>query len=126
MLSNSSIIQFVFSFSLKTGKVKEKVYGKQKVYAIDQDLVSSPDALNITQMDAKISELTRQNAEDEAFIKKAETELKILNCTISIAKATSQLKTVFELSCHLCLSFYKNLINSFMFYSSVKKMKQWN
>ncbi|EFX89589.1 proteasome [Daphnia pulex] len=74
------------------GKVMEKTYGKQKVYAINQDLVSSPDDLNITEIDAKISELTRQNAEDEAFIKKAESELKILNSTLSIAEATSQLK----------------------------------
>jgi 26S proteasome regulatory subunit (ATPase 3-interacting protein) len=75
----------------------EKTYGKQKVYAINQDLVSSPDDLNITEIDAKISELTRQNAEDETFIKKAESELKILNSTLSIAEATSQLKMVFSI-----------------------------
>ncbi|XP_046646824.1 homologous-pairing protein 2 homolog [Daphnia pulicaria] len=78
------------------GKVMEKTYGKQKVYAINQDLVSSPDDLNITEIDAKISELTRQNAEDETFIKKAESELKILNSTLSIAEATSQLKMLCE------------------------------
>ena len=46
-------------------------------------------------MDAKISELTRQNAEDEAFIKNAESELKSLNSKLSIAEATSKLKKVF-------------------------------
>jgi hypothetical protein len=66
------------------------------VYVIDQDLVSSPDDVsNIAQMDTKISELTRQNAEDETFIRNAETELKNLNSKLSIAEATSKLQKVF-------------------------------
>ena len=84
-----------FLCHVQAGKVKEKTYGKQKVYAINQDLVSSPDDLNIPEIDAKITELTRKNAEDEAFIKKAESELKILNSMLSVAEATSQLKMVF-------------------------------
>lgn len=103
----------------------EKTYGKQKVYAINQDLVSSPAGdLNITEIDAKISELTRQNAEDETFIKKAESELKILNSTLSIAEATSQLKMVFSFLFCILIMFLE--VNLSLFCSCVKKMKQWN
>ena len=86
----------IFCCCMQAEKIKEKTYGKQKVYVIDQDLVSSPDDVsNIAQMDTKISELTRQNAEDETFIRNAETELKNLNSKLSIAEATSKLQKVF-------------------------------
>ncbi|XP_059351123.1 homologous-pairing protein 2 homolog [Daphnia carinata] len=76
------------------GKVKEKCYGKQKVYVIDQDLVSSPNDPDMVQMDSKIAELTKQIAEDQEVIKQAETELKTLNSTLSIEELSAQLETL--------------------------------
>lgn len=74
------------------GKVKEKIYGKQKVYVVDQDLVSSPNDPDLVQMDSKIAELTRQIAEDQGVIKQAESELKTLNSTLSIEELSAQLE----------------------------------
>lgn len=84
-------------FITQAGKVKEKSYGKQKVFVIDQDLVSSPNDPDLAQMDSKIAELTRKIAEDQGVIKQAEAELKTLDSTLSIEDASAQLETVFGL-----------------------------
>lgn len=80
---------------LQAGKVKEKTYNKQKVYCIDQELVSSSsNPADISAMDDKILTLTRENAEDDAAIKKAEAELKALRSSISTKEAAAQLAQV--------------------------------
>lgn len=81
---------------IQAEKVKEKVYGKQKVYLVDQSLISSANDPDITQMDSRIFELTKQVAEDSDVINKAEKELKLLNSTLTIEEASAQLNTVFS------------------------------
>lgn len=85
---------------VKAGKVNEKTYGKAKVYVINQELVSSPGGANVTEMDSRILELTRQIAEDEDFLKKAESQLKVLNSSLSIEEIKDQLKSVCFLFFH--------------------------
>lgn len=76
--------------------MKEKVYGKQKVYVVDQSLLTSSNDGNVADMDAKIAELTKQISQDEDFIKKAESELKLFNSSMSVEEISEQLKIVCE------------------------------
>ncbi len=59
-------------------------------------MISSSNDPDITQMDSRIFELTKQVAEDSDVISKAEKELKLLNSTLSIEEASTQLTTVFN------------------------------
>lgn len=78
----------------QAGKVNEKTYGKAKVFVVNQDLVTSPNGANVAEMDSRILELTRQIAEDEDFLKKTESELKVINSSLSIEEIKDQLKSV--------------------------------
>lgn len=53
-----------------------------------------PIDVNVAEMDTRILELTRQIAGDEDFLKKVESELKVLNSSLSIEEIKDQLKTV--------------------------------
>ena len=81
-------------FSIQADSVKEKVYNKQKIYVINQDLVTSSNQLSIVEMDDKIFKLSKEIAEDEDAVKKAEAELKSLTSSMTSAEASSELETV--------------------------------
>ncbi len=84
-------------FSTQADSVKEKVYNKQKIYVINQDLVTSSNQLSIVEMDDKIFKLSKEIAEDEDAVKKAEAELKSLTSSMTSAEASSELEMVFNL-----------------------------
>lgn len=52
--------------------------------------------MNVGEIDLQIAELTRQISQDEEFLKKSQSELKILNSTLSVQEIKDQLKTVIE------------------------------
>ena len=92
----------------QAGKVREKIYNKQKIYCVDQALVSSADNPDVSEMDGKIFTLTKEIAEDEAAIKKAEAELKTLKSSLSVKEISNQLAQVSNLllttSANACIS----------------------
>ena len=47
-------------------KVMEKVYGKQKVYVVNQELFPNVEEAEIKSMDMKITELTAKLSEETA------------------------------------------------------------
>jgi len=78
------------------GKLIEKTYGKQKVYAINQNQFVSSVEDNIGQMDLKISTLTHEVTINEEAAIKAEKELKSIISSITTEEASKQLIEVSE------------------------------
>lgn len=83
------------------------------MYVVDQNLVST-DNNNITQVDSKIAELTKEVQDCEEFVKKAENELKELKSTISAKEAAEKLAAV----CHMLYSWFNSLITNINQYYS--------
>ena len=74
----------------------EKLYGKQKVYWINQNEFGSFDASALSSMEREIAELSREVQTDEEAIKKGENELKILTSSLTVEEAKTQLAQVSE------------------------------
>ncbi|GFN98959.1 homologous-pairing protein 2 homolog [Plakobranchus ocellatus] len=77
------------------GKLVEKVYGKQKVYAANQSQFPVVDDAEIKKMDAKITQLNGaiQLKSDET--RKLESELQIFNNLITTDEARRQLSQIY-------------------------------
>ena len=76
-------------------KIREKTYNKQKVCVVNQDLmVSASGNVNIAEVDNRIRELTKENADHEAFIKRAQSEIKSMTSSMSIEDAEELLARV--------------------------------
>ncbi|XP_028311731.1 homologous-pairing protein 2 homolog [Gouania willdenowi] len=74
------------------GKIKEKIYGKQKIYFADQAQFKDVKDSDLKAMDGQISEL---NAEVQALThscKQLDSELKELNSTLTTEEMTSQIQ----------------------------------
>ncbi|XP_021350431.1 homologous-pairing protein 2 homolog [Mizuhopecten yessoensis] len=80
----------------EAGKIKEKVYGKQKVYVADQEterLSQFPDVddVEIKEMDAQLSQLSDLTKVRGDEVRRLDSELKGLNNSISTKEAKTQL-----------------------------------
>lgn len=85
----------------QSGQIKEKVYGKQKVYVADQGQFPDVDDGEIRDMDARISELSAQCKEKDEEVRRLDAELRGLNSSISTEDAILQLKQLTE-ECEAC------------------------
>ncbi|XP_064614255.1 homologous-pairing protein 2 homolog [Liolophura sinensis] len=81
------------------GKIREKTYGKQKVYVADQSQFADVDESEIQSMDKRVAEMTEELRTNMADIHKAETELKSLTSSLTTAEAERLLGEVTQ-SCH--------------------------
>lgn len=59
--------------------------------------MTSSNQLSVVEMDDKIFKLSKEIAEDEDAVKKAEAELKSLTSSMTSAEASSELEMVFNL-----------------------------
>ncbi|XP_061185718.1 homologous-pairing protein 2 homolog [Saccostrea echinata] len=90
------------------GKIKEKVYGKQKVYVADQGQFPDVDDNEIRDMDTRIGELSTQNQEMDVQVKRLDAELRGLNSSVSTEEAVLQLKRLTD-ECEACKGKLKTL-----------------
>ncbi|XP_046548943.1 homologous-pairing protein 2 homolog [Haliotis rubra] len=76
------------------GKIREKAYGKQKVYVADQSNFPDVDDAELKSMDAKIVELTESVQQVQDRVRKLESELKTLNNAMSTDDAKMETERI--------------------------------
>lgn len=81
-------------FLVSEGKAKEKTYGKQKVYFINQDLFNDSKSNDLQSMDAQIAELTNTHNNLQKQIKNLEAKFDGLDKSLTTEKAEAELKAV--------------------------------
>ncbi|KAG8565948.1 hypothetical protein GDO81_013042 [Engystomops pustulosus] len=74
------------------GKVKEKVYGKQKIYFADQDQFPNVSETELKSLDVKISELSSKVQSVQQSCRQLETELKDLNNSMTTEEMIKEIK----------------------------------
>lgn len=73
-------------------KIKEKIYGKQKIYYINQNMFASLQNVDVQTMDAEINELSNTWSALQKEIKSSEDALGNLNKSITNEAAESELE----------------------------------
>ncbi|XP_018426358.1 PREDICTED: homologous-pairing protein 2 homolog [Nanorana parkeri] len=81
------------------GKIKEKVYGKQKIYFADQEQFPSVSDSELKNLDAQISELSIKLQGTQQSYKQLESELKDLNSSMTTEEMLKEIKELKE-ECH--------------------------
>ncbi|KAF5895999.1 homologous-pairing protein 2, partial [Clarias magur] len=74
------------------GRIREKVYGKQKIYFADQSQFADVSDADLKQMDCRISELNRQVEAVTQTCRQLDSELKELNNSLTTAEMTTQIQ----------------------------------
>ncbi|XP_060758052.1 homologous-pairing protein 2 homolog [Neoarius graeffei] len=83
------------------GRIREKVYGKQKIYFADQSQFADVSDADLKQMDCRISELNSQVEAVMQSCRQLDTELKELNSSLTTAEMTTQIKEL-KAECEGC------------------------
>ncbi|XP_066554622.1 homologous-pairing protein 2 homolog isoform X2 [Amia ocellicauda] len=74
------------------GKIKEKVYGKQKIYFADQSQFADVSDAELKNMDSQISELNSQVQSVQQNCRQLETELKELTSSLTTEEMVSEIE----------------------------------
>ncbi|XP_017553006.1 homologous-pairing protein 2 homolog [Pygocentrus nattereri] len=74
------------------GKIREKVYGKQKIYFADQSQFADVSDADLKEMDCRITELSSQVQTVSQDCRRLDAELKELNSSLTTAEMTSQIQ----------------------------------
>ncbi|KAG8200387.1 hypothetical protein JTE90_028565 [Oedothorax gibbosus] len=75
-------------------KVKEKTYGKQKIYFIDQNEFATSENTNLASMDAEINNMTHTLTEFQKQIKNSESVLGNLDKSLTTEAAMAELNAL--------------------------------
>ncbi|KAM5135630.1 homologous-pairing protein 2 homolog [Mantella aurantiaca] len=78
------------------GNVKEKVYGKQKIYFANQEQFPNVSDLELKNLDAQISELSSKLQGTQQSCRQLESELKDLNSSMTTEEMLKEIKTLKE------------------------------
>ncbi|XP_038077037.1 homologous-pairing protein 2 homolog [Patiria miniata] len=78
----------------QNGKIKEKVYGKQKVYVADQSQFPDVDDSELKTMDTQIKELQDKLQKTQSTCKHQEQELRSIDTSMSTEQARERLEQV--------------------------------
>lgn len=78
----------------ESGKIKEKAYGKQKVYCADQCQYPDIDESELKSMDAKVTQLAETLKTEQAQYKEKQSKLNGLNSSLTTVEAETQLTTL--------------------------------
>ncbi|XP_033639241.1 homologous-pairing protein 2 homolog [Asterias rubens] len=78
----------------ENGKIKEKIYGKQKVYFADQSQFPAVDESELKSMDAEINDLTGKLQMSQSTCKQQENELRKIDSSMSTEDAKQRLEQV--------------------------------
>ncbi|MCL4128774.1 UNVERIFIED_CONTAM: hypothetical protein GTU68_029210 [Idotea baltica] len=79
---------------VEKGSIKEKTYGKQKVYVVNQDEFPPLDEAKLREMDFRIKELTEELQLKAKELAEVETKLKTLGASLTTEEAESQIKQI--------------------------------
>ncbi|XP_040291291.1 homologous-pairing protein 2 homolog [Bufo bufo] len=74
------------------GKIKEKVYGKQKIYFADQDQFPNVSDAELKSLDDQISEVSSKVQSVQQGCRQLETELKDLNSSMTTEEMVKEIK----------------------------------
>ncbi|KAM3921285.1 homologous-pairing protein 2 homolog [Leptodactylus fuscus] len=74
------------------GKIKEKVYGKQKIYFADQDQFPNVSDTELKSLDGQISDLSSKVQSVQQSCRQLETELKDLNSSMTTEEMLKEIK----------------------------------
>lgn len=74
------------------GKIKEKVYGKQKIYFADQDQFPNVSDTELKSLDVQISEVSSKVQSLQQSCRQLETELKDLNSSMTTEEMMKEIK----------------------------------
>ncbi|XP_044154197.1 homologous-pairing protein 2 homolog [Bufo gargarizans] len=74
------------------GQIKEKVYGKQKIYFADQDQFPNVSEAELKSLDDQISEVSSKVQSDQQGCRQLETELKDLNSSMTTEEMVKEIK----------------------------------
>ncbi|XP_007899659.2 homologous-pairing protein 2 homolog isoform X1 [Callorhinchus milii] len=75
-------------------KIKEKVYGKQKIYFADQDQFPAVSEVELKSLDSEISEVSKKVETAQQNSRQMETELKELNSSMTTQELTAEIKAL--------------------------------
>ncbi|KAJ0057901.1 hypothetical protein NL108_003045, partial [Boleophthalmus pectinirostris] len=78
------------------GKIKEKTYGKQKIYFADQGQFKDVSDEDLKEMDAQISKLTAELQTLTQNCRQLDSELKELNNSLTTEEITQEIKQLKE------------------------------
>lgn len=81
---------------VSNGKLCEKVYGKQKVYVVNQDCFEAANDAELKTMDLKIVEQNACLSDTQKELREAESQLSQLNSSLGTKEAQSLLKQTQE------------------------------
>ncbi|XP_045596094.2 homologous-pairing protein 2 homolog [Procambarus clarkii] len=79
-----------------TGSIKEKTYGKQKVYVFDQEQFPALDEEKLKKMDKQVEELTQTIKEAEKECAEVETKLRNLSSSLTTDEAKKKISQLEE------------------------------
>lgn len=91
---NKACIQRALDQLTSKGKVREKVYGKQKVYVVEQSIFPDVDEGELKKMDQQISNLQSSIQKLQTDNHNLETRLCDLKNSLTLEEASTQLKTL--------------------------------
>ncbi|KAK7167965.1 hypothetical protein R3I94_002124 [Phoxinus phoxinus] len=74
------------------GKIKEKVYGKQKIYFADQSQFADVSDAELKKMDSRIAEISTEVQTISQSCRQLDTELKELNGSLTTAEMKAQIQ----------------------------------
>ncbi|XP_056096996.1 homologous-pairing protein 2 homolog [Rhinichthys klamathensis goyatoka] len=74
------------------GKIKEKVYGKQKIYFADQSQFADVSDAELKKMDSRIAEISTEVQTISQSCRQLDTELKELNSSLTTAEMKAQIQ----------------------------------
>lgn len=75
--------------------MREKTYGKQKVYVFSQEQFPPLDEKQLQEMDGQVAELTTSLREKERHLGETETQLKTLIATPTTQEAQDKVEKVY-------------------------------
>ncbi|XP_069608024.1 homologous-pairing protein 2 homolog [Ranitomeya imitator] len=90
-LGKTAVVK-VMELLSQQGKIKEKVYGKQKIYFADQDQFPNVSDTELKSLDVQISELSNKLQSVQQSCRQLETELKDLNSAMTTEEMMKEIK----------------------------------
>nr|XP_033774045.1 homologous-pairing protein 2 homolog [Geotrypetes seraphini] len=76
------------------GKIKEKVYGKQKIYFADQDQFPSVSDSELKRLDSQIAEMSSQAQNIQQSCRQMDIELKELNSSLTTQEMVKKIEAL--------------------------------
>ncbi|XP_075701979.1 homologous-pairing protein 2 homolog [Rhinoderma darwinii] len=107
------------------GKIKEKVYGKQKIYVADQDQFPNVSDSELKSLDVQISELSSNVQSSQQSCRQLETELKDLNSSMTTEEMEKEIKE-FKQECSRHLEKLQNMKSATNHVTPVEKEKVYS